>query len=553
MNRFFSRSLLLLLLLTMTVAAHSQAGGTVNAASCSQSDVQTALNSVTSTTTLVTIPSGTCAWTGNLTWTVPSGNTNLTIQGSTAVNCTGTPGTSSYACSATDQTIIQDSYASSASIWVINASGVNSTLRLTDLTIEGGTGSSKNDGFVVVYGPEHNLRIDHVHFNMTTYTSTPGTLAGRLYGDIEGVLDHNIYDNGTYTTLAQGFAMSNDISDTIGYGDSPWAAPTNFGTSAFVYIESSIMNGGMLEDCDTGGRFVARYNTLLNGSQSSSSIHTHGLKSQSGRGRSCRAFEAYQNYIVGPSSPANAFLGINGGTALVWGNHLVSGYNNFGGVSTSRNDGSEAETNTPTGWGWCGTAINGNGVGSAWDGNSPANSGYPCLDGAGRGQGDALNGQWFPNALNSVTGTIAWAHQKLEPVYFFDNNLPNGIPEVYIYAAGTGEVPAEVFNRDVYASNASFNGTTGTGTGTLTNRPSSCTAGPGGTYGASPTGSYGVAYWATDANGGQGELYVCTATNTWTPVYEPYTYPHPLVSGSAPPATSSTPPPPTNLSGTLAQ
>ena len=29
-------------------------------------------------------------------------------------------------------------------------------------------------------------------------------------------------------------------------------------------------------------------------------------------------------------------------------------------------------------------------------------------------------------------------------------------------------------------------------------------------------------------NGGEGELYVCTATNTWTAIYRPYTYPHPL-------------------------
>lgn len=38
----------------------------INAASCSQSDVQTALNSVTATTTTVNIPAGTCTWTATL-------------------------------------------------------------------------------------------------------------------------------------------------------------------------------------------------------------------------------------------------------------------------------------------------------------------------------------------------------------------------------------------------------------------------------------------------------------------------------------------------------
>ncbi len=550
MKRILFRSLLLSLFLTFTIAAHSQTGGTINAASCSQSDVQTALNSVTSSTTLVTIPAGTCAWTGNLNWTVPSGNTNLTIQGSTAVNCTGTPGTSSYACNATDSTIIQDSYESSASIWVITGSGTKSLLRITGLTIEGGTGASKNDGFLVIYGPEHNLRIDHVHFNMTTYTSTPGTLAGRLYGDVEGVIDHVIYDNGTSATLAQGFAMSNPIGDTIGYGDGPWANPTGFGTAGFVFLEASIMNGGMLEDCDTGGAFVARYNSILNGSYSSSSIHTHGTKSQAGRGRGCRAYEAYHNYIAGPSSPDNAAIGAAGATSLVWGNTLASGYNNMAWISTSRNDGSEAETNTPNGWGYCGTSAviantsSANGTGSSWDGNTSSN-GYPCLDGLGRGQGQALNGENFPSAGLQSTGSPGWPQQYLEPIYYFDNSIQNGANEMHI-----GDISTQL-NRDVYIDNASFDGTSGTGSGVLANRPSSCTAGPGGTYGASPTGSYGVAYWATDANSGNGELYICTAANTWTPVYQPYTYPHPLESGTT--NNSSSPQPPTNLNGTVVQ
>jgi chitobiase/beta-hexosaminidase-like protein len=89
-------------------------------------------------------------------------------------------------------------------------------------------------------------------------------------------------------------------------------------------------------------------------------------------------------------------------------------------------------------------------------------------------------------------------------------------------------------NVDIFMENASFTGATGTGFGLLSARPATCTAGSGGTYHASPTGSYGVAYWATDANSGNGELYVCTATNTWTGIYQPYTYPHPLVSGGSP-------------------
>jgi hypothetical protein len=88
-----------------------------------------------------------------------------------------------------------------------------------------------------------------------------------------------------------------------------------------------------------------------------------------------------------------------------------------------------------------------------------------------------------------------------------------------------------------------FSGATGVGVGTKVSpnyRPTTCTT--------------GVAYWATDegewdsTNGAtpDGQLYTCTATNTWTLSYTPYTYPHPLTAGD-----DATPPVPGD-SGTLA-
>ncbi len=89
-------------------------------------------------------------------------------------------------------------------------------------------------------------------------------------------------------------------------------------------------------------------------------------------------------------------------------------------------------------------------------------------------------------------------------------------------------------------STSPFNGSSGTGWGTIANIPPHCTTGleSGG----------GTAYFATDVgnwnssvsnahgvqmNGADGLLYKCTATDTWTLYYRPYDYPHPLINGGS--------------------
>ena len=74
-----------------------------------------------------------------------------------------------------------------------------------------------------------------------------------------------------------------------------------------------------------------------------------------------------------------------------------------------------------------------------------------------------------------------------------------------------------------------FNGTSGTGHGTLARRPTTCTTGVG--YLATDQGN-----WNVSGNSfGQGEMFVCTATNVWSDYYLPYTYPHPITGGSGSP------------------
>jgi hypothetical protein len=162
---------------------------------------------------------------------------------------------------------------------------------------------------------------------------------------------------------------------------------------------------------------------------------------------------------------------------------------------------------------------------------------YRCLialDQPGRGKGDLLrfvvqgsSGSYY----NTATGGTAWPHQALEPVYCWNNSV-NGTLNSPI---GTVASPYPTVRKDRdyynYATPVGGAQAIGVGSGTLADRPARCPP--------------GVAYWATDQgewdsthDGPDGQLYICTAPNNWSFYYEPYTYPHPLVSGSPLPSSN---------------
>jgi len=538
---------------TATFTAGGGGGGcTPLAATLNPSDVLAALNSVSScTTATVNLPVGNVNWTTGFTYTVPSNLTNLTIQGQTVVNCSGTPGNAGATCaSVTDSSVISDTYQSNTSLIVINANTqASAVLRVTGLTMAGGAVGgtySKYNGFIEIYSGSSQVRYDHNHCNMAPYSpNSNSSVCFKTFGAIVGVADHNFFELApnsggfpTQQTFSFGISVFGAYNDTIGNGDGTFSHPTAWGSSSTFYVESNTFIGGYTDDCGGAGAIGIRNNTIQG-----SYTQTHGTKSAAGPDRGCRLYEVYHNYITGPTSgigPLDAVFGSKNATGLVWGNNLISGFYRYTNLCTDRNSCESPETAPPNGWGYCGTVHGGSD--SSWDGNNNASTGWPCLDGIGRGQDvQALNGQAFPNRLNSITGTAAWSHQYLEPMYFFMNS---GTPQAGTFAeVGSTDTSN---NRDYYydcgslnsTCSGGFTGAAGTGYGTLANRPATCTAGAGGTYATSPTGSYGVAYFATDANSGNGELYVCSSTNTWTAIYQPYVYPHPLVSGTIPTPTS---------------
>ena len=404
---------LLLLCLCCTLLSGTLHGQTVNASSCSVSDVLKAWASVISSTTVFSIPPGVCPWTSPVSLTVPSGSTSLTVQGQTVCTGSGAPGQNNLAC--TDNTVIVDDYASSnnSALLSITTGPASSSFRITGLTIQGGSGSIKY-GVVSLYGSSQRLRVDHNDFNPSAYSPALGVVFMRLYGPQYGVIDHNLF-TGMVSPYQEAINAYNGDSPN---GDLAWAQPSGLGGPNFLFIEDNTFNSfGAVDDCFVGGRMVFRYNTVNH-----SNVQTHPTGG-AGDWRGCLALELYQNaFNESNLTPEYNLYFLSSGTGVVWGNSAPAGYEAFISLhSMRRNSTTYAQAATPNGWGYCGTSFNG--TGSPWDLNSNTTTGYQCLDQPGLGMGQPLSGQ-FPNKLNTKTNSAAWPDEAHEPGWIHGRRPP---------------------------------------------------------------------------------------------------------------------------------
>jgi len=259
----------------------------------------------------------------------------------------------------------------------------------------------------------------------------------------------------------------------------------------------------------------------------------HGT-SWTGRNRGQRQVECYYNTVQG-SPGSDSYAGLNSGTGYYFSNAITitgAGLNKFVNLDVVRFVTSPAPVPF---WLPCGNS------GAPWD-QSPFTSTSLCIDQPGRGAGNLLAGGTSISQTGSTMtppGTscsgaappACYPAGALDPVYEAGDTLgsPGSFPNPPVTVSGDGSSTRVLANRDYYgevamtaqtSATSPFNGTSGTGFGTLALRPTTCTP--------------AVGYWATDQgtwnNGGAGGvLYICTATNTWTASYTPYTYPHPLI------------------------
>ncbi len=525
----------LLSIVLLCAAALPLAAQTINASDCTQTAVQTAFNSITASTTLVNIPSGAsshCIWGASdsgVTLTVPPGSAGLTIHGNTVCTGDGRPGFTPLSC--TDNTSIADAMPTitgNPDLPVFSISTQTGVpLTISGLTITG-TGVSPVQtyaGAISVGGGSQLIRFTQDHFvNMNQVT------LGMFNGN-GGVVDHSIISQ----AQASIFARTQAATSSDWAGQIPWSQSTNLGSLNAWYFEDDELVGGST-DCDKAGRFVVRFNTFTAGPGTAQWLLTHPTGEPGGAIRGCREWEAYENTFVTNGQGVFSLWFLSAGTGVTWGNTISTAgggslSNFFTFISERSNNTTYGQTAVPNGWGYCGTYFNG--TGSSWDQNANTVSGAKCLDNVGMGKGDLLTATGtasFPTIANTVLGGQTWPRQAQEPVYeWLDTYAPGNWVDSTQYSS-ISPLPIQQ-NNDYYLwCNAAattgcttFNGTQGVGSGTLGSRPSTCTT--------------GVAYWATDqgswntsGSGPQGQLYNCTATNVWSLLYVPGTYPNPLVT-----------------------
>lgn len=379
----------------------------------SSTNVQYIHNTLAQDGDTITLPAGTFIWTTQVVITK-----NITLQGA-GIGVTNI--TDNLLKNGTGASILIEATFADA----------GSNPRITGFTISGQAQDNNNYnlGTIQVGGYSHNVRVDHVRFNL------PGTGCIVTTGYTWGVIDHCDFN---VTNNKQPLQVFHDAwpGASGSFGDGSWYDQDYFGTEKFVFFEDNTVEGsgagGVGLDAYRGGRFVVRHNIFTN-----NNVVFHGTEGN--RDIGCRAFEIYQNTFTANVLMARA-IGARGGTGVVWGNTAQglggpTGFQDFFDMQNYRSF-------TTYGAPWY-SVPNG-----PFDENQNS-TGYRCIGQVGTGKtGDALLRDANQMPYNGRTGTASPPSPSTDPVYEWNDNwmpVPNN-PGSFM----KGEEPCIVQNRDFF-------------------------------------------------------------------------------------------------------
>jgi hypothetical protein len=498
-------TLFLALFLGVVFAPHS--GATVYLSDGSSADVQRLHDTQAQNGDTITLPAGTFTWTSGVNITKA-----ITLQGQ-----------------GVGSTILKDGVQSGGFLILYNLVA-NQTSRLTGIEFQNGGRTAYCTGVVNFSGSNINgsqMRMDNCKWSEDVNGSP-------LFDTVIGVVDHNTFIRRNDGGDNHCFWVWDTRWNGSGSGDGSWSAPTNFGSSQFLFFEDNTFtcNSASLDAlCDAydGARFVLRHNTITG-----FTFQNHGTES-SGRRRGTRATEFYNNLCDGRN--LNQFVGgSRSGSQVIHNNICV----NFWGGGTWNLQNYRSYAAFPVFGGADGT--------NPWDVNDPTVffTGTAAQNSSGTTVTVSGNPNWTTNRwvgyvvrrttnLCNVTNanTFGLIVGNTSNTLTWIPNAFTGLSALSICAGDSVEIRKVIWAMDM----------PGRARGSLLAN----TFNPPVPRGWNDQVTEPVYAW------NNGALHIVTNTpnihegehyhnNTPMPGYTPYVYPHPLVSGDRSPPPGSTPP-----------
>jgi len=237
---------LMAFLCNLTYVAKANAA-TINASSCSQAAVQSAINSASNGDTVM-VPAGSCTW-----------GSTVIIPNTKGVEIIG---------AGVGNTLITG--AASPKFIIRIASAASTFTRISGIEFHDG-GQAIDIVQTTLWGSESigRYRVDHCRFD----EHRGFRIRGNAYGVIDNCTFYHDGDGlyGYIFSVSGRTGMSSADGNSIDVGFQCWKEPVQWGSAYFHYFEDNVIEFTQwagtqnYADCVGGGKKCMRYNTIING------------------------------------------------------------------------------------------------------------------------------------------------------------------------------------------------------------------------------------------------------------------------------------------------